>query len=515
VKIAVAVAVLLLIPAAVGLGFGLRHEGARLGAVEGTLVVSQPMDFRFTDPALAQRAAWEYEYATCAKLFDYDLRRRVVLDLASGVRAVPGGVAIRVRTGRRFSDGSALDAADVAWTIQRVRSPRLQSPAAAYIRDVRSVDAQGGEVVLRLARRVPDLRERLALPYFCVVPEGTEVNRLGAVAPPTAGPYYVVEHLPRRHLVLAPNPHYRGPRSRGPRQIVYTFGAFPAQVGLQIERGEADYGPISTEEFGAFAERYGVNRERAYMAPQPTLAFIALNTERPLFRDNPRLRQAVNLALDRRVLTRQLGAFGGEPTDQYLPAGTPGFRDEAIYPFEPDLERARRVAKGHLRHGTAIYYTCSDSSCRSRAEAVQSALASIGLEVRIRIFFGAGVAARRVATRGAGFDLAEGFWRPEYPDPYGVLERLLGGGSIERTENANIAYFHDPSVDRELERVSRLEGPDRYRAFGELDVRLARDLAPIAAYATLNARAFVSARVGCVRFHPVYGLDLAALCLRK
>ena len=514
-RIAVAVALLLLIPAALALGFALRQGGAGLAADGDTLLVSQPLDFRYTDPALAQRAAWEYEYATCAKLYDYDLRGRLVPDLAAGLRAVPGGVAVRVRAGRRFSDGTALDAADVAWTIERVRSPRLQSPAAIYVRDVRSVEVRGDEVVLGLARPVPDLRDRLALPYYCVVPEGTEVDRLGADAPPTAGPYRIVEHRPRRFLLLARNPHYRGPRSGGPRQIVYTFGAFPAQVGLQIERGEADYGPISSEEFGAFAERYGINRGRAFTAPQQTLAFLALNNERPLFRDNPELRRAVNLAIDRRVLARQLGAHGGEPADQYLTKGTPGFRDEQIYPDRPDLEGARRLASGNLRHGTAIYYACSDTSCRTRAEAVQSALAHIGLEVRIRIFFGAGVAARRVATRGAGFDIAEGFYRPEYPDPYGVLERLLGGAALERTENANISYFHDPDVDRELERASRLEGAARYRAFGDLDVRIARDHAPIAAYATLNARAFVSARVGCVRFHPVYGLDLAALCLRK
>jgi hypothetical protein len=48
--------------------------------------------------------------------------------------------------------------------------------------------------------------------------------------------------------------------------------------------------------------------------------------------------------------------------------------------------------------------------------------------------------------------------------------------------------------------------------FGALDVRLARDAAPAAAYQLDNALALVSARTGCVVVKAT--LDLAAACLR-
>ena len=36
----------------------------------------------------------------------------------------------------------------------------------------------------------------------------------------------------------------------------------------------------------------------------------------------------------------------------------PGYRDERIYPLKaPELETARRLAKGHTRGGKAVLYT--------------------------------------------------------------------------------------------------------------------------------------------------------------
>ena len=76
-----------------------------------------------------------------------------------------------------------------------------------------------------------------------------------------------------------------------------------------------------------------------------------------------------------------------------------------------------------------------------------------------------------------------------------------------------VSRFHSPTFDLRLERASRLPlGPERNRAYGELDVDLARNAAPAAAYAYDNALTFVSERTGCVVANPY--LDLAAVCLK-
>jgi hypothetical protein len=62
--------------------------------------------------------------------------------------------------------------------------------------------------------------------------------------------------------------------------------------------------------------------------------------------------------------------------------------------------------------------------------------------------------------------------------------------------------------------ASRLRGEARLRAYARLDRDLAARAAPQATFATGEARYFLSARMGCEVPHPIYGLDLAALCVR-
>ena len=82
---------------------------------------------------------------------------------------------------------------------------------------------------------------------------------------------------------------------------------------------------------------------------------FVLNTSRPLFRNNPKLRQAVNLAVDRKALTRELGPSRARATDQYLAPSQPGYRDERIYPLKGTRPapgaRARRGSHARWQGG--------------------------------------------------------------------------------------------------------------------------------------------------------------------
>ena len=46
-----------------------------------------------------------------------------------------------------------------------------------------------------------------------------------------------------------------------------------------------------------------------------------------------------------------------------------------------------------------------------------------------------------------------------------------------------MAYFDNPAYNRKLETAATLTGPERYRAYGALDVDLARNAAPLVAIA--------------------------------
>ena len=73
--------------------------------------------------------------------------------------------------------------------------------------------------------------------------------------------------------------------------------------------------------------------------------------------------------------------------------------------------------------------------------------------------------------------------------------------------------FKDPAYQRKLAKAARLSGPERYLTYGELDLDLARNAAPLAAFDNLTDNDFFSARIGC-QTYGVYGMDLTALCLR-
>jgi ABC-type transport system substrate-binding protein len=97
-------------------------------------------------------------------------------------------------------------------------------------------------------------------------------------------------------------------------------------------------------------------------------------------------------------------------------------------------------------------------------------------------------------------------------DPASFLTGLFDGRSISGPNNINWSYFNSPKYNRLLDEASRLTGEERYRAFGHLDVRISRDVAPAIPYSYDNTLTLVSARTGCVVVKPY--LDLAAVCLK-
>lgn len=80
-------------------------------------------------------------------------------------------------------------------------------------------------------------------------------------------------------------------------------------------------------------------------------------------------------------------------------------------------------------------------------------------------------------------------------------------------ERSNLPPFDDRAYQRRLARAARLSGPGRYLTYGALDLALARNAAPLAAFGNSSSHDLFSARIGCQAFG-IYGIDLAALCAK-
>ena len=158
--------------------------------------------------------------------------------------------------------------------------------------------------------------------------------------------------------MIRPNRFYGGKRPTMSTASTSTSVATPQEMVQRIDRGDADWGHniagIFLDPSLGLVSKYGVNRSRFFL-PGLTLRMFAMNSSRPLFRNNPRLRKAVNFALDRQAIQDIGGGpLSGVTTDQYLPSAVPGFSDAHVYPLDdPDLEKAKALASGNLR-GSAL-----------------------------------------------------------------------------------------------------------------------------------------------------------------
>jgi peptide/nickel transport system substrate-binding protein len=430
-----------------------------------------------------------------------------------------------LRNGFRFSDGTPVRASAFAQAIHRTLAPGVESPWAAYTREIvgaedvvagrtpaaAGVVARGNTLIVRFKRAVPDFPAQTAS-FLCAVPPTLPSDREGIAAFHAAGPYYIAEYRAGERVVIRRNRFYGGKRPHHVDGFTVDLRVSSGEEVLdRVERGEADWGwalaQVYFDPARRLAAKYGVNKSQFFLRAGSTFRGYAFNTSRPLFRNNPQLRRAVNFAIDRSALRRASGGpFSSTLTDQYLPLGMTGFKDARIYPLSgPDLDRARALARGHTRSGKVVLYTIDLPHHISFAQSIRQNLAKIGLQVQIEgiprpAYFG------RLMARGP-YDLGFATWTPDYDDPYAVLNIQLDGRFIGAT---NWPRFDSTEYNDLLRRTARLRGPARYRAYGDLDVRLARDAAPMVAVDYLNDPVLVSKRIGCVR----RSFDLAAVCLK-
>ncbi|MFL5935315.1 MAG: ABC transporter substrate-binding protein [Gaiellaceae bacterium] len=497
--------------------------------------------FDYIDPALVSDpvlsatcgactiAMWAVQDATCAMLFRYPVGTPPIVD-ADLVPEVAAGFpklsrdgttyTFTVRKGFRFSTGAPLTAANYVRAFRRVLTPAMNSPAARYLQEVSDVKADGDHLVVQLTKKVPDFPARMTMPYLCPVPPDLPVNPEGVGAPlPGSGPFYVAEFIRNSRVLLKRNPFYGGTRPHHVDQLVIRVDADPTVTSHKVETGDVDvdlYVPPAVVD--PLVAKFGVNKGRLSFIRGFDMFYTFMNTQSPLFKNNRKLRQAVNFALDRTAMLRVYGTRDGSRSDSYLPRGLPGYRDVHPYPVKyPNLAKARAHAAGNTRSGKAVMLVSDrlQCTCRAHAETVQYDLSKIGIDVQLK-FFPTAIRDAKVATRGEPFDLANFRVSVDWVDPYQYVNLLLDGRTIQPTGNTDYSYFNSPHYNRLMDRAAQLSGQARYDAYGKLALDIERNEAPMATYIQQNRRFFVSSRVGCVRGTGAasHGLDLAGLCLK-
>ncbi|MGE5272812.1 MAG: ABC transporter substrate-binding protein [Verrucomicrobiota bacterium] len=526
----------LLVSTAAGVADQAKQKG-------GTLQISRGRDIDSVDPALAYLPdSWMLEFATCAKLYNFPDRPAPegavpVPEVATDFPTLsPDGKTqtIRLRRTFRFSTGRPVTAANFVAAFNRDASPKLQSPATAYLHEIAGADAviQGKAqsisglralgpytLQIRTTRRLADLPVRLSMPFFCPIGVDTPAEEIDD--PPGSGPYYVASRVPNRQVVLERNRFYRGSRPANVDRIVMTV-AGSAACHEAVEHDQLDYcagAGVPQGEYRELVASYGLNRKdgRFFFNPTLGMSYFVFNHDRPAFKGPGQipLKQAINWAIDRPALVRAAGYLAGKRVDHILPPALN--RSPSIYPLGgvsvQSLRQARALlAKARVRPSKLVLYASNAGSDPAMAQVFRFNLRRIGIDVDVKYFpissfYGV------VGTRGEPFDVALFGWIPDYADGFAVFGPLLDGNHLTPTDNNNIAYFDQPKYNRAIERIGSLAGESRGQAWADLDAEMMRDDPPMAPVMAAARTDYVSQSYGCFVFQPVIGRpDLVAAC---
>jgi peptide/nickel transport system substrate-binding protein len=283
----------------------------------------------------------------------------------------------------RWHDGAPTTARDVVWTLQAARDPATGYPRLADLAAVQDVRPAGdATVIVRFAARqsrFPDVLTDLAiLPAHLLDTVPRTVLRRAAwnERPVGNGPFRFVAHEPNRRWVFARNagfPQALGGAPALERLIVVVVDEPTTKLAALASR-EIDFAGINPAH-AAFVRR----RQGLAVIEYPLLVTygIVLNLRRPPF-DDPSVRRAVALAIDRReIVDGYLYGFG-VPAFGPVPPDLPGYLPPPQLE-SPDSARAllggRRVAFELLTVG---------SGEAALEQMIQARLAAVGFDVRIR-----------------------------------------------------------------------------------------------------------------------------------
>lgn len=514
------------------------------------LLVNLQDTFDSLDPALGDQAyTWQLEFATCAKLMNYpdgpwSSAQQPEPEIAVGPPTISADgttYSFKLYEHFRFSPPSTetVTAQSFKVAVERLLARQSDSPGIGYMRDIVGADefhagqaqsisgitaVTNTELRIQLKHPSGDFLARLAMPFFSAVPVHSPPVHRNTVLP-SAGPYYIESFIRKGKTVLRVNPNYTGNRPHFFDEIVYQANVPPDESEAAIKAGAVDYAAdgLLVEDYAALGAVYGpgspaaqAGHQQFFVNPQLGARYVVFNVARQLFA-SVELRKAVNFALDRPAMVNALGAFGHTPTDQILPPGMPGFQNYQLYPLGgPDLTAATALANGSGRvPATAVLYAPDRPPAHLLAQVVKDDLAAIEVDVQPQYFPPPDFFAR-LATSSEPWDLAIPGWVSDYADPSAFIDALLHGKNAPGAGGSNNNYgsFDDPAFNQRMDAASRLQAPARYDAYAALDHDLMTDAAPWAPWGNINARDFFSARIGCHTFNPLFGMNLAALCLR-
>jgi peptide/nickel transport system substrate-binding protein len=364
---------------------------ASAALAQATLRIGLAEDPDVLDPDLGRTYVGRIVFASlCDKLFEVTPDAGIIPMLATQAVTAADGLTLTltIREGVVFHDGTALDAEAVAFNLRR----SLELPGSnrrSEIAQVTSVAVTGPfEVTLSLSQPFAPLIAQLADRAGMMV-SPTAVAAAGenfGAAPVCAGPFRFVERIAQDRIVVERFPDYYDADRIHLDRVVY----LPIP-DTSVRLANLQSGDLHLIERPAPSDLPIVTADRNLTYDSaPSLGYqgLSINIANPAPRDHPladpRVREALELSLDRNVINQVVfdGAF--IPGNQAVPPTSPWYVRE--WPMlGRDVERARALLAeaGHARVAFELMVANNPQGVRI-GEVIQVLAGEAGFDVTIR-----------------------------------------------------------------------------------------------------------------------------------
>jgi peptide/nickel transport system substrate-binding protein len=365
---------------------------AQTSASTQTLKIALRQDLDTMDPTFATTYVGRIVYAgLCDKLFDIDAKLNIVPQLATGYEWTdPKTLVIHLRQGVTFQDGEVFNADAVKATLERY----LTMPGSYRKSEISLIDHIDiiDPSTIRIGLKAPSgafLAQLTDRSGMILAPEAmAKEGKDFAQHPVCTGPFKFVERVPQDHVTLERYPGYWDNKDIHFDRVVYQV-----LVDSSVRLANLKAGAIDLSENIAPTDAAAVKADpKLKLVVSDSLGYFGITNNidngpaaKNPYGQNALVRQAFDLAIDRKALVDVVYSGMFEPTVQAVPSNSP-FYDSSLKVPGRDVAKAKALLKqaGVTLPVKLELMAFNNPEVLQTAEVIQSMAAEAGFDVQIK-----------------------------------------------------------------------------------------------------------------------------------
>ena len=276
------------------------------------------------------------------------------------------------------------------------------------------------------------------------------------------GPFMFEEWVKGDHITLKANPNYWNKGYPKAAELVFRFIPESATRVAALQADEVDIiTRLSAEEADSLKNAAGV-KVLQYQVPRIYyIAFNNLSTGKGTPIENPKVRQAMNYAVDVDGILKALFAGNGKRAAGYVASSELGYGVVPPFPYDPEKAKAL-LAEAGFQDGFSTNMACPSgvfAAFQEVCSAIVSYLGDVGIKVELEMMESGHFWDLMVKKETP--PLAGDSWADESGEAYNRLAGALGG------MDAGYSTYSDPEIDRMLKAISSELDRDKRKALYE------------------------------------------------